>query len=325
MNVQRIPISSRDQWLSLRSKYIGASDAPAVCGEGMFGSAARVYAEKKGLVPGKEMTDAMRRGLWGEAAVFEALAWERPQWEQRRAKVYLLDADARLGCTPDGAAVDPARPGLGVVQAKVISKKIFGKYWLENPDDDPHDEHAPAEAPLGYQLQTLTEGMLANADWMVIAALVTDEWKWSLRLFDVPRNAAAEAAIRARVAHFWERHLDPGIEPPVDPARDEELVRLLYPTDTGATLDLTADNRMPALVDNREQITATIKQLKEDKETIDTEIKAKLGSNSYGLLADGRTISWKLQHRSAFHMPETDFRVLRVLRAKGKHLRRGAA
>lgn len=327
MSIQHIPIDpmKREQWLALRANDVTASDVGAVCGEGLFGSAAHVYAEKKGLIGSRELTEAMKRGLWGEAAVFEALAWECPDWEIKRAKVYMRDPEQRLGATPDGAAIIPGRDGLAIVQAKVVSKSAFARHWLDDPEhDDPHNPYAPATVPLGYQLQVLTEAMLAEAASPIIAALVTDEWRWTLRVFDVPRNAEAEAAIRARVAHFWEHHLDPGIPPPVDPERDEELVRLLYPTDNGATIDLTSDNRMPVLVDNREHITCSIKQFKEDKDAIDTEIKAKLGSNTYGLLADGRTISWKMQHRSAFQMPEADYRVLKVLKAKGRNLRQSA-
>src|SRR5579859_7575536 len=101
VSIERIPIESREQWLSLRRNDITASDVPAVCGEGLYGSATRVWAEKKGLIPAAEMSDVMKRGIWGEAAVVEALKDERPHWQLRRAKVYVRDAEARLGCTPD--------------------------------------------------------------------------------------------------------------------------------------------------------------------------------------------------------------------------------
>lgn len=324
MNIQRIPIQNRDQWLSLRAEDITASDIGAVCGEGMYSSAAAVYAEKKGLLGAREQTEAMKKGVWGEAAVFEAIGWERPDWELVRAKVYLRDPKARLGATPDGAALIPGRDGLAIVQAKVVSKTVFSRIWLDNPEDDPHNEFAPATVPLGYQLQVLTEAHLADAPWPIIAALVTDEWRWSLRLFDVPRNAAAEQKIRALVAYFWEAHLDPGIAPSIDPARDADLVKLLYPADVGTTIDLSRDNAMPGLITRLEEIKASMNNLTRERKGIETEIKGKMGPHSCATLSDGRYVTWKLQERAASYSEATSYRVLRTHKAVGHHLRRSS-
>ena len=109
--------------------------------------------------------DALRRGRWGEAAVLEMLADERPTWKVRRAKVYLRDRAIRLGATPDAEAVDPEREGLGIVQTKIIAESVYEREWTDG---------AP---PLGIQLQTLTEMMLAGAAWGAIAALVVERYR----------------------------------------------------------------------------------------------------------------------------------------------------
>jgi predicted phage-related endonuclease len=318
LSIERIPIQNREQWLALRTHDITASDVPAVCGEGMFGSAAKVLAEKRGLIPPAEMNEAMKRGRWGEAAVVEALLDERPGWQFRRAKVYLRDTTSRLGATPDCAALTPEREGVTIVQCKVVARKVFEQKWLDDPDDDPHDLYAPATAPLGYQLQTLTESMLAEAVHGVIAALIVDEWRWTLRLFDVPRHPGAEAMIRDRVAGFWTNYLDPGIQPPIDASRDDELVKLLYPHDVGTTIDLSGDNEIPELIATRESLKAAIKNAETLCKSADTSIKAKLGENTFGRLADGRLMSWKRQERSGFTVEPTAFRVLRILKGNGK-------
>lgn len=320
---ERIPISDssghridREMWLTLRRQDITASDVPAVCGEGMFGSAAKVWAEKRGLLLPQEMTEPMKRGIWGEAAVFEALAWERPTWDIRRAKVYLRDVAARLGATPDGAAIDPERPGIGMVQTKVIGERVFENDWLDNPSDNPHDPFASATPPLAYRLQTLTEAMLGAADWAVLVVLIVGQWKWSLRIFDVERHAAAETMIRGKVAAFWRDYLDTGIQPPIDPERDSELVKQLYARDDGTEIDLSSDNRMPELVDELATIKATIKGAETLKTAIETDIKAKMGEHTFGRLVDGRMITWKIQHRDGYTVNPTSFRVLRVLKGR---------
>lgn len=327
MDIQHIPIDpmKREQWLALRAHDVTASDVGAVCGEGLFGSAAHVYAEKKGLIGAREMSEAMKKGIWGEAAVFEALAWECPDWEIKRAKVYMRDPEQRLGATPDGVAIIPGRDGLAIIQAKVISKSAFARHWLDDPEhDDPHNPYAPATVPLGYQLQVLTESMLAEAASPIIAALVTDEWRWTLRVFDVPRNAEAEQRVRDLVAFFWREYLDPNIPPPHDPERDRELIKLLYPTDDGTTVDLTADDRMPGLATRLEEIRALMRDLEKEKKGIEAEITSQVGAHTYATLSDGRSLSWKRQERKPSITKGSSYRVLRIHAAVGRHLRQSA-
>lgn len=314
MTIERIPITGRDQWLALRANDVTASDVAAVCGEGMYGSAARVWASKKGLLPAQEMTDAMKRGHWGEAAVFEAIAWEYPDWELRRAKVYLRDVAARLGATPDGAAIVPGRDGLVVVQCKVIAAPIFRNEWLLDPKDD--IQHGDATVPLGYQLQTLTEAMLGEAGGAVVAALVVDTFKWVLRLFWIDRHPAAETMIRDKVTAFWTNYLDTDLQPPIEPARDAELVKLLYPADDGTEIDLRGDNELPAMVNELDDLKRLLKDGGDRRDEIETAIKGKLGQHTYGRLVDGRMVSWKLQQRKGYEVAPTSYRVLRI--AKGK-------
>lgn len=192
--IERIPITSRKQWLGLRQQDITATDVPAVCGHGLFNSAAEVFAGKTGLISPAKETSIMRKGRWGEAAVFSAIADELPHWDVRRAKVYLRDPNAHLGCTPDGVAISPERDGIGIIQAKVIARPVFIRDWCDGEDND----DAPVNAPMAYQLQTLTESMLAFASWAVIAVLAHDAYNWSLRLVPVERHPGAEAMIRAR-------------------------------------------------------------------------------------------------------------------------------
>lgn len=311
MTVERIAITSRDQWLSLRAHDITASDVPAVCGEGMFGSAAKVWAEKRGMLSPQAMTEAMKRGLWGEAAVFEAIAWEHPDWELRRAKVYLRDADARLGATPDGAAIVPGRSGLVIVQCKVVAAPVFRAHWLNDPEDD--IQFGEATVPLGYQLQTLTESMLADGSCAVVAALVVDAFKWTLREFWIERHAGAEGMIREKVGAFWANYLDPCVQPPIEPERDADLVKALFPQDDGTEIDLTSDNRAPQLVADLERARADKKDAETREKIAKTGINEKMGTARFARLADGRRISNATIDRKGFVVEPTTFRMIKIL------------
>ena len=316
MSIERYPIDpakDRETWLALRARDITASDVPAVCGEGMFGSATKVWAEKLGKIGPQEMTEAMKRGLWGEAAVFEAIGWEYPDWEVRRAKVYFRDPELRLGATPDGAALIPGLDGVTVIQTKVIARPVFDAYWRENPED----EHSAVVAPLAYQLQTLTEAMLADAPRAMIVPLVVDTFRWDLYAVPLDRNAAAEAVIKERVTAFWTNYLDTGIQPPIDPERDEQIVKLLFPNDNGLEIDLSQDNELPDLVHGLEQSRAAKKAAEQSESVMKTAIAGKLGAAAVARMADGRRISHKTQNRSGYYVEPTTYRTMRILKGRG--------
>src|SRR4029434_1529457 len=160
-----------------------------VVGESGYGSLTELYAKKKGLRAPMLDSAVLRRGRWGESAVFEALADERPEWEVMRARVHVRDLDRRLACTPDGFARAPARDGVGIVQAKVISRSIYRNRWLDDPAD--HITGA-ASPPTAYRLQTLCEVMLNELSWGVLAVLVNGEYDWTFQLFDIERDPVLE-------------------------------------------------------------------------------------------------------------------------------------
>ena len=60
---------SHEEWLELRKKGIGGSDAGAIVGVNPYSSAFQVYCDKKGLMPETEDNEAMRQGRDLEAYV----------------------------------------------------------------------------------------------------------------------------------------------------------------------------------------------------------------------------------------------------------------
>ena len=206
MPVERITIADRESWLAMRRNNVNASEVATVCGEGAFGSLAELYAEKKGLRPPLVDSGVLRRGRWAEAAVFEALADERPEWQIARAKIYLRDRELRLGATPDGFALAPDRDGRGVIQAKTVSRSVFRRRWLEDPEAS--IAIGEAKPPSYYVLQTTAEMMLSESSWGVLAVLIMSEFDAQLRLFDIERNADGRGPHRGQRRRFLVRWFD---------------------------------------------------------------------------------------------------------------------
>lgn len=297
--IETRPIVSQSEWLSWRVADFTASDTGALFGLHPWRSLLKVWAEKSGLTVGGADSAILRRGRWGEAAVLEMLGDERPSWEIRRAKVYLRDSELRLGATPDAAAVDPEREGIGAIECKTASRSAFDK-WLDG------------QPPLFYQLQTLTEMMLMGASWGVIATLIMDPiGAWHPHLFTMERHRVAEAKIREAVIKFW-RDFEAGLMPTVDTAKDADVIAGMYPKPlTKTPLDLSNDNALPVELVERADLKTTIRTAEKRVAEIDTDLKAKLGVHESAVLP-GWKINWKTEHIKEHVVKAQDRRVLRV-------------
>jgi hypothetical protein len=152
----------------------------------------------------------------------------------------------------------------------------------------------------------LTELLVTGKKWGVLAVMVCSR-SYPVHLFDVPRHNPAERRILNAVGDWWRRH-DAGEMG--KPSAAEGLAEML---DDGSHVDLSRDNHLPALLDEREilkqQAGAADKRLKE----IDYEIKNRVGAARTAWLP-GWSISFPTQHRKETLIPASDYRVLRIKR-----------
>ena len=141
-------------------------------------------------------------------------------------------------------------------------------------------------------------------------AIMVDNRAKDFHRFEVPRHAAAEAKMIERVAAFW-RAVAADEMPPADFTKDGAALAAMFPRDNGEVLDLTGDNRLPEILARRAELKAAISAADAELETIDAELKAKLGPASEATLP-GWKVTLKAQTRPERLMPATTFRVLRV-------------
>lgn len=296
------PEAQRDEWLALRRQDVTASVAAALLGVDPYRSRYRLWMEKAGRISEDvEETAAMLRGKMLEAPALKMLSVDRPKWKVWQPHLYLRDPDARMGATPDAYAVDPERKGFGVVQVKSVSPRAFKRNWM--------DEDGEAEPPLYVLVQTIQEAHLAGASWAAVLALVIDDGI-RVRLFDVPIHAGIIKRLREETAKFW-KSIEANEPPDPDYGRDGTLLAGVYADDNGREIDLSADNMLPALLDEREAIKCRMRADKARVDEIDAEVIAKLGDYERGFLP-GWTIKRPLVQRRGFYVEPTEFRRLSI-------------
>lgn len=308
MAIERIPVGDRSAWLALRRRDVTASDIAALFGAHPYRTALSVWADKVGVGHDRGDNSAMRRGRILEPAVAAAVAEERPHLVIGKATQYLRDPDLRLGATPDYLAMelDAVTGGsrLFVLECKTADPSVFERDWASGP-------------PMAWMLQALVQAMLLDAAGAIVACMVMSR-DLPVHIFDVPRHPAAEARIVERVQAFWQA-IEEGTQPPAVDGRDAATLASMFPRDTGAVLDLTGDNLLPEILAERATLQAEIAEREDRKDTIDSEIKAKLGEAAEARLP-GWKVTWKTQKRAERVVPAGEYRVLRITDYRKKEM-----
>jgi predicted phage-related endonuclease len=296
--VQRIAIENRDQWMGLRGQDITASVAGALFQEHQYATRYGLYLEKAGLAPPQEevtptvtedsiILPPILRGTLFERTAIEMVRLLKPDWNVFAANnAYYRLAAARIGATPDVFATRPDVPGLGIIQVKTTDGLIFRKKWV--------DEDGQVEIPAWIAIQAIVEAKLTGASWACVALMIGGI-NTELKLFDIPIHGGVWDRLVEEVAEFW-RRVEERDAPDVDYARDGYLITSTYDAQEGAEVDWSADNRMPALLDERASLKATEKagsDAEKRRKELDAEMLVKLGGASIGRIADGRVVRVK--------------------------------
>jgi predicted phage-related endonuclease len=166
-------------------------------------------------------------------------------------------------------------------------------------------------------VQVATENLLMDAERGILAVLVVSAYDAFVRLFDVPRHAAAEAGIRQIARQFWD-NVATGHRPAPDFTRDAETIAGMFPRqEPGKAIDLSGDNRLLEILPRREDLKDAIDGFRKELDGIDAEVKFKLGDAETAELPGWR-LTWKEEFRKAYTVEASSRRVLRVKEMKDK-------
>lgn len=306
--VSRHAIENREQWMALRERDVTASVAGAVLGIHPYQTPYGLWALKSGKVEADtEETGAMLRGTMLEPVAIEMLRRSKPGWIVDYPLGHYWRHDAvRIGATPDALAVDPERKGFGVVQVKTAEPMIFSRSWRD-PDT------REIEVPLWIAVQALIEAKLTGASWAAVAVMRVGHGV-DFDVIDIPIHEGVWARLVDEVRGFWKR-VETANAPDIDFARDGALIAGFYPDDDGSTVDLSGDNRIVAILDERAVLKvaeAAGKEAEKKRRDLDAEILAKLGSATSGRLADGRIVSAKTVRRSGYSVQPSSYRPVKI-------------
>jgi putative phage-type endonuclease len=287
MSTAEIPLKdygSRDAWLASRSGGIGASEAAALFtdenGKSLspYQTPFALYLEKRGEIAPVELDGEWIK--WGnilEEPIAAQYAAETGRQIWRAPSPYAVAEHpcAPLFATPDRWVIEaPDRDGAGLLQIKNAGA-YMAHDWKEG-------------VPQHIQIQVQAEMAVTGRDWDSVAVLIGGN---TYKHFDVERNQEFISELEDQARDFWDM-VQRGEPPDIDGSeRTLEAIKRLHPLDNGCSVRLPEEavEWFAAL----EEAKAHAKAAEENIDAAKAKLLAAIGSNTYGVLADGRILSLK--------------------------------
>lgn len=259
-----------------RTKGIGGSDAAVVVGLSPFKSPYQLYLEKRGEAPvSEEETFRMQLGNILEEPVAQLYCEKTGRSLRRQPLAFHDDYPFMLANIDRQILKDPRGPG--IYEGKTTND------WTGR------DIHGANDIPDHYYIQAQHYMAVYDYAWASFGILIgTARFVWC----DIERNEEVIAELIRQESEFWER-VQTGTPPPIDGSTHTgELLKKLYPNDTGKTIVIehpTLIQAASALVSAK----ALVKQTEAEITLYENQLKSAIGDASIATLPGFGEITWK--------------------------------
>ena len=274
--ITKVKTSSHEEWLALRSQYIGGSDAAAVVGLNSFSSPYSLWAEKTGKVPGFAGNLATEVGSFLEEFVAKKFEQETGK-KVRRVNQSFFNSDYPFAIANIDREIVGEDAGLEIKTTDSLNLKKF----------------KGGEYPANYYCQCVHYMAVTGKKRWYLAVLIGNK---EFKRFTIERDEAEIEALMTAEADFW-KCVETDTPPAVDGTQaTSEALKTIYSENTEATVDLTA---FAASLQQYMALKKQIKELEVLAEEAANIVKAFMGESGGGE-CDGFRVSWKSQTRRTF-------------------------
>lgn len=277
INVKEI---SNEQWLQLRKKSLGGSDASSVIGINPWSSPLTLYADKLDVSIPKETKS--HGAMWLGKRLEDDIAqlYEEVEGKKTRKDNIMWVDDEYSFLT---ANVDRRIIGENAgVEIKSMSRERARKYDLEG-----------GEAPEEYRAQCMHYLMILGWDYIDLAIYVLQEELYVIR---IERDEEYIKDLREREIDFWTNYVMKKEMPAPDGSESStEALKAFFPEAVSEyeVVDYSFDH----LVEDYKEFARLERFYKTEKERVKDIACGKIGQNSYGRGAKWQC-SWKPTSRT---------------------------
>jgi len=275
--ITKIKTANHDEWLALRSRYIGGSDAAAVVGLNAYSSPYALWAEKTGKVPGFAGNLATEVGTFLEEFVAQKFAQVTGK-KVRKCNQSFLNSQYPFAIANIDREIVGEDAGLEIKTTDSLNMKRF----------------KGGEYPANYYAQMVHYlAVTGKQRWYLAVLIGNKEFKW----FVIERDEAEIAALMGAEAEFWEL-VKKDTPPAVDGAQaTTDAIKTIYANsndDAVCDLALHQTDLAQYIALNQQ-----IKELEAIRDEAANKVKLFMGESGRGE-SDRFRVSWKSGTRSTF-------------------------
>lgn len=299
-------MQNRTEWLQQRSKIIGASDVAAILGENPFRTNIDVWMDKTGRGQFDFDNDHLKFGRDVECAIaglYETRT-KRPVRDLGATVVQVHPDVPWLGATLDRLTIIENEVG-ATCEVPLELKHVGGMFVRKAEwEDDP---------PSMYQIQVQIQCQCYRDDDGIkppFGSLAGMFPGYQLGWIEIERSDSFFDTIYPTLDEFWNHYVKKDICPPLlQHDKSLDSVRRLYPMSNGETVVL--DNAALRLADERAKLTTMIGEYEKEKKQIEAELRAIIGSATWGSLPDGTFLSLKEVNKKEYTVKAQQYRMLK--------------
>jgi len=256
-NVKKL---TREEWLKLRTKGLGGSDAAAACGLNPWKSRANLYLEKTGQLVKDFDNEILRQGRDLEDYVAKRFT-EATGKKVRRNNFMMASEDYPF------LLADIDREVVG--ENAILECKTTSPFAKDKWDD--------GAIPVNYELQCHHYMMVTGAEKCYIACLI---FSTDFIIREIPRDEEVIDMLKSQEVDFWENCVLAGQMPAPDGSSDyDTALKDRFKGGLDESIDLDVDE-----MDYRSylQTKELIKDLEAKAKEFEQGIKLQLGDHDYG-------------------------------------------
>lgn len=273
---------NRAEWLNWRRTGLGGSDIAAVLGLSKWRTPWDVWADKKGLLPEKEETNAMRRGRLLESAC--ATFYEEETGAKVEEVPSLVGPEPWMLGSLDRLAHHPNERETVILECKTArDRSDWGASGTE-------------QVPIYYATQALWYMAVADIDECDFSTFFVFNDAWEI--FTIHRDKEVEQAIIEATGDWWTTHVIGNEEPEI--GQSSEASKFLadrFHVNNGETR--TATDIEISMAKDYAAICETERDIRALKDAKANEIRQAIGDDT-GFRWRGGRATWNTVHKSTF-------------------------
>lgn len=266
--------ATEKEWLSERTKGVGASEAAAALGVSLYETPIDLWQKKTHRAPPTEENEAMMMGRLLEPILATLYERRTGRLVGRRQEFFRHPIHDFITATIDGATDD-----------RLVEFKTCGAWAKEWGDEDSD------QIPEPYLVQVAQQMFVTGYEVADVAVLIGGQ---RFKVFTVERDHGLVNAVAEGVRRFWDCVIQD--TPPTWGRMTPGSLAVLNPECMG---EMAFDPGTAGCVLRYEEAKKAAKEKEEEAERFKLMILSALGNHQYGILPDGRRIKRHLSRMPA--------------------------